>query len=154
MKLMPRLIQISCILILASSPLAAQTSTNLEAKFGVPMTAYEVRSDFLLLVKYAVDGQPCEMRIQPLKFNSMIPDDAAKEILDEVIPIAERGAKDNRIAVGTVGSTATMSERYENVSITTISIFQESCRNCTVLIEIKWKNKICKQRGMFRRRSI
>src|SRR2546426_4341056 len=74
-----------------------QTSADLNAKYR-QVTSYEVRPGIVMTPKYAADGQVCEMVLEKrqktatgVNFGVSISEKEVKELVDELVPEAERG---------------------------------------------------------------
>jgi hypothetical protein len=88
-----------CALVFVPASLRAQTSGDLAAKY-LAVSAYEVRPGVLMTVKYAGDGQACEMTLEKrhstskdkdIDIGSNIPAKVIDELSDELAPEADRG---------------------------------------------------------------
>jgi len=89
--------------------------------------AYEIRPDVLLMPRYASNGQVCEIGIEKRHYSpEMIRHgDLSRreidEIVAELVPLADRGAKSNILAgnelIATVGNSITTTVDYEKVTI-------------------------------------
>src|SRR5580765_8652768 len=106
-----------------------QSANDLTAKYPV-VTAYEVRPGILMTAKYAQDGQVCEMGLEtrhqtPKKIDlgSSIPRELVKQLIDELVPVAQRGKPTNQFTekwgytTNISGSLAISEADFENVSI-------------------------------------
>jgi len=113
-----------------------QTAAELAAKYP-SVSAYEVRPGILMTVKYASDGQICEMVLEPRHYQSgnnvyletVLPAEQEKQVLDELVPASERGEPKNRWskrepkdswldpASYMAGGVSYFKRSYENVSI-------------------------------------
>ncbi len=153
MKLIVRLIQISLVLAFAAIPSWAQTSNDLKSRYGVPFKAYEIRPGIMMTVKFNKDGQASEMRIErhaatdpTVHLDTKIPPDLSKQIVDELVPVAERGAEAE--FSGTmifIGGSGTSTDDYENVAITYYTSQSKECSGLIAIV-IKWKNRTHSQR--------
>jgi hypothetical protein len=138
-----RLLLTSVLILLSGLQAAAQTSAELEKKYGPPVTFYEVRPGIFLSAKYSDSGQACEMVIERrrkaesgITFESTLTDGLVKELIDELVSVPERGEKDKFYGLTLLFRGEVTSYGYENVTI--------ALRWKAVLI-IKWKNRPCKQ---------
>lgn len=92
------LLQLAAAMALLVLPVTPQTSQGLRQRYGNPdVERYVVRPGIVMTV-FAKDGQPCEVVIEPwhsLISNDtslkLIPSDKVTEILDEVLPLTQRG---------------------------------------------------------------
>lgn len=143
-----RLIQIS-ILLLAAIPAWAQSATELEAKYGAPLKAYEIRPGIMMAVAFDKSGQVSEMGIEPLVFHgsaidvdSEISQHLIQNIIDELVPKAKRGAKLKTLEpVSMGGETVISGEDYWNVSITFFGRKPQGGVSRIVGIRIRWKTR-------------
>lgn len=89
-----------------------------------------------MTVRFAESGQASEVRIErhaatdsKVYLDTAIPEYLAKEIVDELVPVAERGAKGEFSGLMLiVGGAGTSSDDYENVSITYYSSQSQECQ--------------------------
>ena len=77
----------------------AQSASELRTKYGPPMDAYEVRPNILVTVQYTKDGEVDEYVIESRhnsrkgsSAESLISPKTAREVIDELAPVAQRGA--------------------------------------------------------------
>jgi hypothetical protein len=119
----------------ANSPVdvfIAQTAVDLHNRYGAPdAQRYEVRPGVTLMVRYGSDRSACEIVIE--RKRSIIPPGVAEnyvrpeamtEVIDEVLPEADRG----KLLLGVVttsGCNDLETDDYENV---TIHRFRHRCR--------------------------
>jgi hypothetical protein len=148
-KLAFRFIQISLVLLFFTVSWA-QSSADLKSKYGAPFKAYEIRPGIMMRVKFDENGQASEMRIErhavtdPMVYlERTIPSYLSKEIVDELVPIAERGARrrgEFSDLVLIVGGSGTSTDDYENVAITYYTRQSKECDGLVAIV-IKWKNR-------------
>jgi hypothetical protein len=146
---------VGCIVALFAIPTHGQTPTDLEKKYGTPIIAYEIRPKVVMTVKYAEDGQPCEMIVERQNTNASsvnldpyLSDALIKELIDELVPVVERGEKSDAHG-GTlmIGQMEVTNFNYENVSIKIVGSMStvRGLSGNTVLV-IKWEKRQCKQK--------
>ena len=133
---------------------AAQTATEIESKYGKPIQMYEVRPGVFMNVKFDANGQASEIRVERHNMTDSIsyldttfPADLLKEVIDELVPLAKRGARINESSAFMLvtGGAATQTLDYENVSITYEDAFTGECSG-TIGMIIKWKSRLPKQK--------
>jgi len=106
-----------------------QTASDLASKYSA-VTAYEVRPGILMTARYAQDGQVCEMTLEKrhqtpgkVDLDSTIPHELVKELVEELVPVSERGKPANQFTkkwgyiTSIFGSLAVSEAQFENVSI-------------------------------------
>lgn len=112
-----------------------QTASDLAAKYP-SVSAYEIRPGILMTAKYAGDGQVCEIvlearhyQTQKVDLSSIIPAKLEAHLIDELVPVSERGEPKNRWSNKepkdswldpdsyTAGGVSFTKRSYENVSI-------------------------------------
>ena len=105
MQSLSRLLLTSVLLLLPGLTAAAQTSADLEKKYGPPATFYEVRPGVLLAAKYSEDGQACEMVVERRRKadsgvtpESTLTDELVKELIDELVPAPGEGRRTSSTA--------------------------------------------------------
>jgi hypothetical protein len=133
---------------------SGQTSTELASKYS-PVAAYEIRPGILMTAKYADDGQVCEMVVEkrhetPAKtdLGSAIPRSMVKQLIDELVPAAERGRPTKPYfkedAESTIsGGVEDRASDFENVSIKVVASISQSCDSGDEVIVIRWKKRAC-----------
>ena len=105
----------------------SQRSSDIETKYGKPTNAYSVSVYIWMTPDYGVDGQVCRMRLYPKRISGNtnyvvkeLPFDDFKNVVDQIVPLAERGAKrqpfDGSWTTGGGSMWATFT--YEKVRIT------------------------------------
>lgn len=121
---------------------SGQTSAALEAKYGTPIKAYEIRPGVIMTVDYADDGRACQMAVERrhttkegVNLSSTLPDRLVKELIDELVPAAERGQESKFYGL-TIYPMGVTDYSYENASI--------KFYGGEVLI-INWENRGCKK---------
>jgi len=130
-----------------------QTAADISSKYPV-VNAYEVRPGILLTTKFANDGQVCEMvlekrhkTVEKIDFGSTIPRELVQQLLNELVPVAERGKTTRRYLRGDSESTITgnveiTESEYENVSIEILGSLSPGASG-DVVVAIHWKKRTC-----------
>jgi len=147
-KLGFRFIQISVVLLFVTASAWAQSSDDLTSKYGTPFKAYEIRPGIMMTVRFAENGQASELRIvrhaatdSKVYLDTTIPAYLSKEIVDELVPVAERGARGELSGLMLiVGGSGTSSDDYEKVAITYYLSQSKECSGLVAIV-IKWKNR-------------
>ena len=119
------LVQLASAMALLVLPVTPQTSQELRQRYGNPdAERYVVRPGIVMTVAFAKDGQPCELIIEPLHSLvsndtslKLMPSDKVTEILDEVLPLTQRGKLLRDISF-TGGCNLIRTADYETVTIT------------------------------------
>jgi hypothetical protein len=143
-----RFIQISFVLVFVTVSVDAQSSDDLKSKYGAPFKAFEIRPGIMMTVKFGENNQASEIRIErhaatdsKVYLDTTIPSYLSKEIVDELVPVAERGAKTGFSGLGfIVGGSLTSQDDYENVNIIYYSSQSKECSGLVAIV-IKWKNR-------------
>jgi hypothetical protein len=130
-----------------------QTSNDLTAKYPVA-TVFEVRPGILMIPKYAENGQVCEMTLEkrhvtPTKtdLGSSMPRELVKQLIDELVPTAERGQPTKQFykwdyETTIAGNTAFTQADFENVSIEIVGSVSPGDSGDVVVV-IHWKKRTC-----------
>lgn len=121
--------------------------------------AYQIRPGILMMPRYAVEGQVCEIGLEKLHYSpEMIRLDSdlsrqeISQILDELVPSPERGPKPiGRVEQGrtTVSGRGMIGdEEYQNVSIRIFGRFspadgKDGATLDEVAATLTWKNRRC-----------
>lgn len=121
--------------------------------------AYEVRPGILMLPSYSAKGHVCEIGLEVLHYSpkvirmdSSISHKEIIQILDELVPAAERGPKSKSdsqgLAIGGTFSRTTLIE-YKNITLEIIDrvkpdigISEPALNNLVAVI--KWKHRKCR----------
>ncbi len=144
---------------------AGQTTDYAESKSEKAFQAQELRPGIMMRVEKAADGRLSQVRIErfsgtdsTVRLERTIDADLVKEIIDELVPIAERGAQGEFFGFGFVfGQTWSGDYNYDSVSIrligsTDLSKIKDRHANrrpkrkrdnpfeSAEVIMIKWKN--------------
>jgi hypothetical protein len=145
-------------LLMLAIPVCAQTSSELEGKYGKPQKFYEVRPDVMMTVTFNDEGQACEMRVERHNATesttymnmTFYPQSMAQEIVDDLVPFEARGAKSKHSGlINITGSSGSRFKDYKNVQMTyqfNVAAANESECSGIVAIIIRWKNRGCKQK--------
>jgi hypothetical protein len=120
--------KITLTLLLLALPLLAQTRTEFRQKYESPKAdTYQVRRGIIMSVKFAAaplwKNYACEAIVKPENTTASKPDvpevmaaESVEQIIDEVIPVEERGRLVNQMSVNG-GCTGLRISIYENVTI-------------------------------------
>lgn len=115
-------------LALAFSSVRAQTLSEIEKKFGVPVKSYSVSENIWMSPEFTNDGQLCMARLYPKKIDattnylgSTLSLWEVKNVFDEFAPVAVRGKKKEDFGTTYMGGMAFSGFGYENVSINFLS---------------------------------
>ena len=131
----------------ASTITSGQTSASLTSKYGEPFTAYLVRPTVMMTVKFDANGQVTQMLIaKKIEDNSnpTIAPVVVRELVEELVPVADRGAKilSSKPLPQGFGTEYGL-EQYQYVSIRYETINIKGAPQCsgTAAILIKWKER-------------
>jgi hypothetical protein len=144
------------VVLLGGLPVLAQSSSELERKYGRPNNhlvtrrGYEVRPGVIMTVSFAPDGQICEALIEPdrvteagVDWGRRIPAALAREVVDEIVPIAQRGRQIGGMTMGNYTSLSWMD--YDRVKIISVLVGvggpEEELKVDEV--RVKWKERRC-----------
>lgn len=142
---------------------AAQTSTDIRAKFGVPLKeTYQINPNLFLSIEYGEDNQVCSVtklerniKLQPvfrLKDERPSAEEKARESFDilfqSILQVAKWGkeVKDDKLILGHQQGNCINSYRaeYENVSVSSFgSVCGENSPFQSYVVE--WKREQCKK---------
>lgn len=120
------------ILLLSVSSVIGQTPSELEKKYGKPITVYLVSESIWMTPEYTTDGQLCMMRLHPQRFgpdtnniSPTLPFQELTRVLNQLVPPRTRGAKTEPFNTGAAGAGVEwMSYAYENVEFSFVSSFR------------------------------
>ena len=145
--------------LLLSITALGQTATEINAKYPA-VNAYEVRPGILMTVKYADNGEVCEITLQRYyspnqpDADTTIPAKLEDQLIDELAPQALRGPANNQPHWNgfTAGGVSHFERDFANVLVTIDGTYwcsEESGgkTNCghggTKVITIQWKKRTC-----------
>lgn len=149
-------LKIMYFVLLASLPAVAQSSSDLEQKYGRPdnhlvrRIGFEVRPDVIMTTSFASDGQVCEVVIEPkrvtesgIDLQRRIPAAVAREVVDEIVPAGLRGRQIGGITMGNYTSISWAN--YEKVSTYSVLVGVGGPEADLKIAEvrIKWKERQC-----------
>ena len=150
------------VVVTASSLLLGVTESR-HAMFSKYRTveAYEVRPGILMMPTYSEDGRVCEIGLERRHYSpdkvvldSGLSRSEIDQIIDELVPIRERGPKsENLLERGGIileGNSLVKSEGYENV---TIRMYREASSPSSshgiaasdVAVTITWNHRKCRR---------
>lgn len=137
------------LLVLTAGTVVAQSSAELQAKYGAPVDAFVIRPGLLMTAKYAADGKVCEMYVieartpgSHIARRTPLTPDTVPALIDELLPENERGSK-LRWPAQSQGMTLQVSYRYENVTSDLVQTLMPSAGWSDSVLTIKWKNRVC-----------
>jgi hypothetical protein len=141
------------VFLLIATPAVAggQTSGDLRSKYR-QVTSYELRPGVVMNPKYAADGQVCEMVLEKrqttdagMVFGVSFSKKEVKELVDELVPEAERGRDLTRPLNTTVdGGFITTEYTYENVLVRVYGITRPEPGG-DMIVTITWRKRACSQ---------
>jgi len=144
-----------CLMMTGTSALA-QTSHDLERKYGrqdnqfVRRVGYQVRLGVIMTVSFTKDNQVCEAVIEPqrasesgIDYERRMPAAVAEEIVNEIVPIEQRGKRTGGMIFGNYSSWAR--DEYEYVSIMRLLVgVGGPVKDMKVdEVRIRWKQRQC-----------
>ncbi len=123
------------IVFLCVLPIAGQTVSDLERKYGKPVPVYSVSENIGMTPEYARNGQVCRMTLYPkhtsgnsVSLGSTLQFNELQDLLNLLVPPDKRGSKIklNFGATATGGPAAWTTYPYERVAFTFISSMSKS----------------------------
>ncbi|WP_348265166.1 hypothetical protein P8935_11630 [Telmatobacter sp. DSM 110680] len=139
--------------------LHAVPQTDGQFKRYKTVEAYEIRTGVLMMPRYALDGQVCEIGLQKriyspevVRLDAELERKQIDDLVDELVPAEERGPRANGILgmglISVSGTGMNQLDDYENVSIDVYSkVLSSSKRKMTVegnlAAVIRWKHRKC-----------
>jgi hypothetical protein len=138
--------------------LLTQSSQEFHSRYGEPdVERFQARPGISLTVQYGSDHQACQIMIGPseplihsVAETQFIPSDAVSELLEEVAPVATRGAVINRFSYQSSCAVSYVTE-YDNVTIARgVSGCSTSSPDHDSSTQIVFKRDICpKTKNLF-----
>lgn len=90
-----------------------QSAAEIKVKYGKAVKVYSVSEHIWMTPEYAVDGQVCRMRLYPKRhagdtnyLSQKLPFEELREVLNRLIPIHKRGAKEPGFGATATGGPA------------------------------------------------
>lgn len=132
-----------------SVSVSGQTIDGLASKYGAPRNIFEIRPGVIMSTKFGSESEVCEMRIErsvgidkAVRLDKTFPSYLAKEIVDEVVPQSDRGAKG-------MSSSSSFSTRdvwsdtdyFEHVSIAYWHRGSQEIDTNIIAIVIRWRHR-------------
>ena len=142
--------------------LALVVGTVAQQDFGKyrKVEAYEVRPGVLMLPRYTVDNQLCEIGLERLhdspgliRLDSALSGKEIDQILGELVPVDQRGKPSSLNALGPLvtqmGHGMTTTTDFENVTIQIYGAASPSSRKDEVTVDdvlatVRWKGRTCR----------
>ena len=114
------------ILVVASVPVASQTLSEIEKKYGKPTLAYSVSENIWMTPDFAADGQVCRMRFHPKRFDRKaiklgghLVFSELKSVLNQIVPPFLRGERKASFGRSTTGGGMVSTDyEYQRVTFT------------------------------------
>lgn len=150
------MIKITLALLLSMLPVLAQTRPEFRQKYESPKAdTYLVRQGIIMSIKFAATplwrNYPCEATIKPEKASALnaissevMSPELVEQIIDEVIPIEQRGKLINQLIVNG-GCNGFKISIYENVTISQATRCKEQGGG-TYQGSIKWQSMWCEDK--------
>ena len=147
-------ILISTLVFLALAAATPQDSFDFRMRYGQPdVERFALRADMTLTVEYGSDGKACLLKIEPrqaaisaLNFDRpSMSQDAAKDLLNEVVPLETRGKPFPGGGFFQASCGAASRENYENVHI---GMSYNACKKPTEILEVNvtFTRSVCTSR--------
>lgn len=148
--MLKRLCLLQIVLVLTGGAVLAQSSSELQSKYGSPQDAYVIRPGLLMTAKYAADGRVCEMYIIEARTpgsnigrRTPLTAETVPALIEELVPDGERGNK-LRWPAQVTGMTIQVLYKYEHVSGEFVQNLLPSKGWSDSSLTIKWANRVCK----------
>jgi hypothetical protein len=152
---MPKLI---CLGLTVLIMLNAATTTQQQFAKYQKIEAYEVRPGILMMPRYTVEGEVCEIGLERLNYSpevirvaSSLSREEIFQILDELVPAGERGksSKDLTNEINVSGQAMTTNLAFDNVLIRIYGATLPSRRKDEttvneVVATVTWKQRMCR----------
>lgn len=112
---------------------------------------YEISSYCVsMTVSFASDGQVCEAVIEPKRvtepgvdWEKKIPAALAREIVDEVVPVAQRGRQVSRMTMGNYTSWSWADYEKVKISSSLVGVGRPEKELKVDKVRIRWKERRC-----------
>jgi hypothetical protein len=142
---------LACALALLFFP--AQPQNGQFSKYKA-IEAYEIRPGILMMPKYAEDGEVCQITLETtnafsdtINLTPTLPRKTVLELVDELVPLAERGPRTMDFGRDYVsqhsGESVTTFAEWENVAVNIYGRSSARCGAGDIVAEIRWKKRTC-----------
>jgi hypothetical protein len=131
-------------------PALGQTAADLSAKYP-SRSVYEVGPDALITAKFAADGKVCEMMVEPrrnqkqeIALGHLFSQERMKELIEEVVPEAERGKRTHDSRDGSIvalGQFTIAYFIYKNIKVEVYGTIGNPVQDEIAIIT--WRNRTC-----------
>ena len=127
-----RSVLVATILVLGCTSVSAQSSFDIESKYGKRVEVYSVSETLWMTPNYDSEGQMCLMRVYPkavsANTNYLDPSlnlDETLKFINELVPVHTRGRRGGWFGLSSLGGgTVWTGFEYEHVRFTFISTFR------------------------------
>jgi hypothetical protein len=127
----------------------SQTHAQLDLRYRV-IRSYEIRPGIVMTPKYTIDGQVCEMELEPrhqtatgITFGQALSEHLVRELVQELVPISERGKElESEFNTTVQGSFTSTKYPYEKITVEVYGTIRPSPNGDFVAI-IKWYERSC-----------
>jgi hypothetical protein len=145
------LLPLAFVLLFTATSVFAQTPSELESKYGPPVTAYVIRTGLLMTSRRDDNDQMCEAAIVEARTpgaditkRKELNHELVLTLIEELIPEGERGKKIRSYGLAqSQGMTSQIFYNYENVTIELVQNWQPSKGWSDNILKIKWTNRVC-----------
>jgi hypothetical protein len=128
---------------------SGQSSADLSSKYR-QVISYELRPGIVMTPKYAADGEVCQMVLEKrqktdagIVFGFYFSEKEVKELVDELVPEAERGRNLTKSLNTRVdGGFVTTEYTYENILVRVFGITRPGPAGDSV-VSIAWPKRMC-----------
>ena len=126
-----------------------QTSKTLRVKFGKPsktdagVEMYDISPRIQMTVKYASNGEACEVEIRQNGLFGIDRVDMNRRIdriVSDIVPLSKRGKRIPNHYGRAENCITSHNDEYESVLIT---YFEQPCGDSYQLITVRWKKRTC-----------
>src|SRR5215213_9982813 len=121
------LMLVAVVLMFQPSLASGQTASDIEAKYGKPVSAYPVAAHIWMTPEYTAGGEICRMRLYPKRISennnyliNQLPFEEFNKAVEGLVPLNARGAKTEPFGDGlwtTGGGVMWTTFKYERVTI-------------------------------------
>lgn len=141
------------VILLCARPSSGQKRNQLAAKYK-EVVAFEIRPGILAFSTFAKDGNVCRVIIerpgyldggQNSSFETGIPSEQVDLLVDEVVPLTERGKPEKWLNSDSfvAGGVSLIKQDYENVSVSVYGSGALDGPNQTNIVIIDWPKRGC-----------
>jgi hypothetical protein len=128
------------VLMAVSAAAVAQTSSELDAKYGHPEhSAYTISPDARLIVTYGDDQRACHLELRSTHKEKGFASEVADRVLNDLAPPAVRSGNP-RSMLQQMSCAANRTDEHSNLAVSRLT---DECKKTVQVLVIEWRRPAC-----------